>query len=61
MKILITAYGSDEMESDARRCGVHDFIQKPLTTQALEKSLTNLLERHQTREAKAGEEVITSK
>jgi DNA-binding NtrC family response regulator len=53
VKILITGYGSDQIESAARRCGIDDFIQKPLTTQALEKSLTNLLETHQTREAKA--------
>jgi YesN/AraC family two-component response regulator len=49
MKILITGYGSDQIESAARRCGIDDFIQKPLTTQALEKSLTNLIETHQAR------------
>ena len=61
MKILITAYGSDEMQSDALRCGIDDFIQKPLTTQALERSLTNLLEAHQAREAKAQGEAIPLK
>ncbi len=45
IKILMTAYGTDEMKSDALRCGIDDFIQKPLTTDALEKSLTNLLEK----------------
>ncbi len=53
MKILITAYGSDEMESDALSCGIDDFIQKPLTTNALEQSLTNLIERRQGGEASA--------
>jgi DNA-binding NtrC family response regulator len=61
MKILITAYGSDEMESDARRCGIDDFIQKPLTTNALEKSLANVLEKHQTREAKVRGQGVASK
>jgi DNA-binding NtrC family response regulator len=47
MKILITTYGSDEMKSNALRCGIDDFIQKPLTAHALKKSLANLLEKRE--------------
>ncbi|MFB3885962.1 MAG: response regulator [Thermodesulfobacteriota bacterium] len=61
MKILITGYGSGEMESDARKCGIDDFIQKPLTTHALEKSLASVLEKHQSKETRAGGEGITPK
>ena len=34
-KVLITAYGSEEVAYEATRSGIHDFIQKPLTTSAI--------------------------
>jgi len=44
MKILITAYGSGELISEAIRVGVQDFIEKPFTTKTIERSLSRLIE-----------------
>ncbi len=44
MKILITAYGSKEVVSEAHRIGVQDFIEKPFTTNTIEESLSRLIE-----------------
>ncbi len=43
MKILITAYGSEEVVSEAKRLGARDFIQKPFTSEAVEESLSVLI------------------
>jgi len=45
MKILITAYGSEELFREASKLGVQDLILKPLTVDAIEKSLSTLLEK----------------
>jgi DNA-binding NtrC family response regulator len=42
IKILITAYGSKEIFSQAIELGVHDFIDKPFSTKAIEDSLSRL-------------------
>jgi len=52
MKILITAYGSDELLREAAKLGVQDMIQKPLTVDAIEKSLSTLLAKVDMQEAK---------
>jgi DNA-binding NtrC family response regulator len=44
MKNLITAYKDDKVVSEARRLGVHDFIEKPFTTRTIEESLSRLIE-----------------
>ena len=44
MKILITAYRSEEVVSKATRIGINDFIDKPFTTKTIEESLSRLLE-----------------
>ena len=44
MKILTTAYGSKDVFLAARKIGVHDFIDKPLTAQTIEKSLARAIE-----------------
>ena len=44
IKILITAYGSKEIFSQAIELGVHDFIDKPFSTKAIEDSLWRLTE-----------------
>lgn len=44
MKILITAYGSKEVVSEAYKLGVQDLIEKPFTTTAIEESLSRLIE-----------------
>jgi FixJ family two-component response regulator len=44
IKILITAYGSKEVFSQAIELGVHDFIDKPFSTKAIEDSLSRLTE-----------------
>ena len=47
LKVLVTAYGNEGMANEATRIGVHDFIQKPLTTDALEKSLVSLIQQYE--------------
>ena len=42
-KILITAYGSKELLSEAREMGIHDFIEKPFTSETIEESLSRLI------------------
>jgi DNA-binding NtrC family response regulator len=44
IKILITAFGSKEVFSEAIELGVHDFIDKPFSTEAIEDSLLRLTE-----------------
>ena len=42
-KILITAYGSKELLSQTKEMGIHDFIEKPFTSETIEKSLSRLM------------------
>ncbi len=42
--ILITAYGDVEMAVDAMKNGAHDFLQKPISLAALEKSVVRAQE-----------------
>ena len=44
-KILITAYGSKELLSKAREMGIHDFIEKPFTSETIEESLSRLIKK----------------
>ena len=44
IKIIITAYGNEAVASEARRIGINDFIEKPFTTQTIERSLCCLIE-----------------
>lgn len=46
LKLLITAYGSEEVISEAKNAGVHDYIEKPFTTKIIEASLLRLLSDH---------------
>jgi len=43
MTILITAYKSEDIVSEAMRLGIQDFIEKPFTTKTIEESLTRLI------------------
>ena len=43
MKILITAYRSEDVVSEATRMGIQDFIDKPFTAKNIEDSLSRLL------------------
>jgi len=43
MKLLITAYGSKEVVSEAYKLGVQDVIKKPFTIESIEKSLCRLI------------------
>jgi DNA-binding NtrC family response regulator len=45
IKILITAYPTAGVRSEAERIGVHDFIPKPLTIQKIETSLEALIDK----------------
>ena len=44
LKILITAYKSDDVVSQALEIGVDDLIEKPFTTKTIEASLSRLVE-----------------
>jgi DNA-binding NtrC family response regulator len=44
LKILITAYGNEQVISEAKRIGIQDLIEKPFTTRTLETSLSKLVE-----------------
>ena len=45
MTIIITAYGSEDVLSEANRAGIQDFIEKPFTITMIEESLTRLIEK----------------
>jgi two-component system response regulator (stage 0 sporulation protein F) len=45
IKILITAYKSKEVVSEARSAGIQDIIDKPFTIKTIEDSLSRLLHR----------------
>ena len=47
MKVLITAYRSEKVISEAVRQGIQDFIEKPFTTKTIEESLSRLIENHE--------------
>jgi DNA-binding NtrC family response regulator len=40
--ILITAYKTDALLSEAKKIGIHDFIPKPFTSETIEASLSRL-------------------
>ena len=45
MTVLITAYKSEDVVSEAVKLGIQDFIEKPFTTKTLEESLTRLVKK----------------
>ena len=47
IKILITAYGSNKVVSEAFKLGIHDFIDKPFTSETIERSLLRLIEKRE--------------
>ena len=47
IKILITAYGSEEVVSEATELGIQDFIDKPFTSETIERSLSRLIKNHE--------------
>ena len=48
IKILITAYGSKEVVSEASKLGINDYIGKPFTSKTIESSLSRLIENCET-------------
>lgn len=47
MTVLITAYKSEEVVSEAVKLGIQDFIEKPFTTKTIEESLTRLMKKRE--------------
>jgi DNA-binding NtrC family response regulator len=43
VKILVTAYGSKDVLSEAMKIGIQDIIKKPFTTSSIEESLSRLI------------------
>lgn len=46
VKVLITAYGGEDVVSQAFGIGVHDFIDKPFSVKKFVTSLAMLVEKH---------------
>ena len=44
MKVLITAYRTDSVISEARKLKIQGFIEKPFTSESLMASLAHLIE-----------------
>jgi len=44
IKILITAYGSKEVVAEAGKMGIQDFIEKPISSDIIEGSLSALIQ-----------------
>lgn len=44
MKVLITAYRSNDVITEAKRIGVQDFIEKPFTIETIKDSLFRLIQ-----------------
>ncbi|MBW1801213.1 MAG: response regulator [Deltaproteobacteria bacterium] len=40
LRILISAYGNEEVRNKAKKIGVQDFIEKPFSAQTIEESLS---------------------
>jgi DNA-binding NtrC family response regulator len=47
LKVLITAYRSEEVVSAALKMGIQDFIEKPFTTKTIEECLSRVIENHE--------------
>jgi DNA-binding NtrC family response regulator len=43
LKVLITAYGSEDLFLKAKQSGFNEFIPKPFTTEIIEESLKRLI------------------
>lgn len=43
LKILITAYGNEELMKAASKLGVQEIIEKPFTSKTIEESLARLI------------------
>lgn len=44
IKILITAYRNEGLVCEGIKAGIHDFIDKPFTTEAIERALSRLIQ-----------------
>jgi DNA-binding NtrC family response regulator len=45
-KILLTAYGNKDIIDKAYRLGIHDFIEKPFSSETVEAALLRVVENH---------------
>jgi len=43
IRILISAYGSNEVIDRGRAIGIQGFIEKPFTSETIEKSLSQII------------------
>ncbi len=43
LKVLISAHGSNEVVSEAKKLGIQDFIEKPFTSETIEASLAEVI------------------
>jgi DNA-binding NtrC family response regulator len=52
MKVLITAYRTDNVISEARKLKIQGFIEKPFTSESLMASLAHLIKMREFRKQK---------
>jgi DNA-binding NtrC family response regulator len=52
MRVLITAYRTDDVISEARKLKIQGFIEKPFTSESLMASLAHLIEMREFRKQK---------
>lgn len=45
IKIMATAYGNSDIIAEAKRYGVQAFLEKPISSQSIEASISRLIER----------------
>lgn len=43
LTVMITAYKTDDLVSEAKKTGVHGFIAKPFTSETIEAALSHLI------------------
>lgn len=43
IKIMVTAYSNEKIITEAKQTGVQDFIEKPISTKIIERSLSKLI------------------
>ena len=46
LKVLITAYGNEEVVAEAKGIGIQDFIKKPFTSETFEAALARVVADH---------------
>ncbi|MBW1801410.1 MAG: response regulator [Deltaproteobacteria bacterium] len=44
LRILISAYGNEDVRNNAKKLGIQDFIEKPFSAKTIEESFSRLID-----------------